>query len=437
MNYSRRKFLGGAGGIVSLPLFESLLPRKLWAEGAGEKPKRFVVYYVPNGRNQETFRPKQSGRDFALPTALEPFTPLREYLSVISGLNSQPAALSGTCDHAKSAGPSLTGMPILDGGKLNNGISIDQFIVQSSKTKSQIPSLQWSAADPGVGDCGASTMYTQVISWANANTPLSPLATPMAAFNQLFAGFDANATEAQKALRLATQKSVLDFVKNDAKSLSAHMNSADKAKLDEYLTGVREIEVRINSDSSSLCSSHAVAPSLFYDHQAKVTAFNDLMVLALRCDMTRVITFMLEFELSYRVYDFLFPGQPSAGHHSLSHYGDQRGLDQLIAVETWESKQCLDLAQKLKNIPEGDGNILDNTMLLLLPGMGQGAAHNHVDISMAILGKAGGKIKPGMHLNFATNAPYANLHVTLLNAMGIPTEKFGYDGTKILPGLLT
>ncbi|RYZ55499.1 MAG: DUF1552 domain-containing protein, partial [Proteobacteria bacterium] len=392
MNYSRRKFLGGAGGIVSLPLFESLLPRKAWGDTT-PPPKRFVVYYVPNGRNQDTFKPKEVGGNFNLPTALSPLGPLKDYLTVLSGFTSAPSVNSLTiCDHAKAAGPSLTCMPIADGYKANNGISMDQYLVQALGLKTQFPSLQWTAAEPGVNDCGSSNIYTQSISWSNATTPLSPLATPLAAFNQMFAGYDPNATEAQRALRAAAQKSVLDFVQKDAKSLSNHMNAADKTKLDEYLTGVRDIERRL-AGGSNICASTAVAPSKRLDHQATVTAFNDLMVLALRCDMSRVITFMLEFELSYRIYDFLFPGQNSAGHHTLSHYGSQTQLDQLIAVETWETKQALDLAQKLKAIPEGDGNLLDNTILLLMPGMGQGANHNHVDIALAMIGKGGGTLK--------------------------------------------
>jgi hypothetical protein len=433
---SRRKFLGGAGGIVSLPFLESLLPRKLWAQAYDGSAKRFVVYYVPNGRNQDTFRPKQTGTNFTLPTSLQPLTPLRDYLNVLSGLGSEPGNRSTTvCDHAKAAGPALTSQIIADGYKANNGISVDQYIAQKMMQKTQFPSLQWTAAEPGVNDCGSSNIYTQTISWANATSPLSPLATPMAAFNQLFAGFDPNASEAQKALRLSAQKSVLDFVQKDAASLTKHLSTADKTKLDEYLSGIRDIEKRVTTGSANVCASTATVPPAHLDHQAKVTLFNDLMVLALRCDMSRVITFMIEFELSFRVYDFLFPGQNSAGHHSLSHYGNQTQLDQLIQIETWETKQVLDFAQKLKAIPDGDGNLLDNTIVLFMPGMGQGANHNHGDIAVATLGKGGGSIKTGSHLNFK-GQPLACIHQTVLQAMGIRPTKWGFDGDRILNGVL-
>jgi hypothetical protein len=430
---NRRKFLGSAGGIVSLPVLDSILPRKLWA--ADDAPlKRFIVYYVPNGRNQDTFRPKGVGKNFELPQALAPLMPLKDYLTVLSGFRDVASETTVTCDHAKAAGPALTGMPILDGYKTQNGISIDQQMVKALNVATQFKSLQWTAAEPGVNDCGSSNIYTQVISWADAKTPLSPLTTPAAAFNQLFAGYDPASTEAQRALREATQKSVLDFVLKDVQGIQAKASKADRVKLDEYLSGVRDVEHRLSSSNS--CGKEPPLKPGRLDHPNTVKAFNDLMALAIRCDMTRIITFMLEYEVSYRVYEFLFPGQGSAGHHSLSHYGNQGQLNQLIAVETWETTMFLDLAQKLKAIPEGNGNVLDNTILLLMPGMGQGANHDHGSVAMAMLGKGGGKINAGQHLQ-KPGEPVGNIHVSLLNAMDVKTSNFGIAGTKVVDGLLS
>lgn len=433
MNATRRKFLGGAGGIVSLPFLESLLPRKAWAENS-PAPKRFIVYYVPNGRNQDTFRPTKAGRDFDLPRALSPLMPLKDYLTVLSGFNDATSQTTVTCDHAKAAGPALTGMPILKGFEANNGISIDQQMVKALNLNTQFKSLQWTAAKAGVGDCNAAAFYTQAISWADANTPLGPLTTTLQAFNQLFAGYDPKATEAQKALRLASQKSVLDFVQKDAKSLAARMNAADKIKVDEYFTGVREIERRISLKTNT-CGTEPPNPPNNMNHPDTVKAFNDLMALAIKCDMTRIITFMLEYEVSYRVYEFLFPGQGSAGHHSLSHFANDAQKEQLVQVETWETTMFLDLANKLKAIPEGEGTVLDNTILMLWAGMGQGAFHDHGNVAMAMLGKGGGKINAGQHIQ-GNGAPIGDIHVSLLNAMGVKTEKFGAFGTKNVNGLL-
>ncbi|MES2745563.1 MAG: DUF1552 domain-containing protein [Bdellovibrionota bacterium] len=437
MNTSRRKFLGGAGGIVSLPFLESLLPRSAWANQA-DVIQRFVAYYVPNGRHGTAFRPTQNGRNFDLPPTLSPLMPLKDYLTVITGLTNQNVvSKTVTCDHAKAAGPSLTGMPILNGSVANLGTSIDQHMVQQLKLATQFPSLQWTAAEPGVPDCGATTFYTQCISWKDAKTPLSPLASPQAAFNQLFAGYDANATAAQRALREATQKSVLDFVVKDVKSLAAKMNPADKTKVDEYLTGVRDIERRMTTAGSGMCGKNVpTPPPSGVEHPARVKLFNDLMVLALKCDMTRVITFMLEFELSYRIYEFLLPGQGSAGHHSLSHFGGNKTAEnQLLAIEKWETTMILDLAEKLKATPEGDGNLLDNTILCYMPGMGHGDAHDHANFSMAILGKGAGKINAGQHMQ-RSGVPKGNLNVSLLNAMGVKTERFGMEGSANIEGLL-
>ena len=432
MIISRRKFMGGAGGVVSLPVLESLLPRKLWASEQ-RAAKRFIVYYVPNGRHQDAFRPKLVGKNFDLPTSLAPLMPLKDYLTVLSGFRDVASETTLTCDHAKAAGPALTGMPILDGFKTHNGISVDQQMVQALKLATQFKSLQWTAAEPGVNDCGASAIYTQIISWADVNTPLSPLTNPKAAFNQLFSGYDASATEAQRALRTAMQKSVLDFVVEDVKSMNAKVNASDKVKLDEYLTGVRDIERRVISTNT--CGKDPPLKPGRLDHPNTVRAFNDLMALAIRCDMTRVITFMLEYETSYRVYEFLFPGKGSAGHHSLSHYGSQEQLNQLIQVETWETSMFLDLALKLKAIPDGEGNLLDNTILLLQPGMGQGSNHDHGNITMAMLGKGGGTINVGQHIQRNGEA-VGNIHVSLLNAMGVKTEVFGIAGKKNVDGLL-
>lgn len=434
MIINRRKFLGSAGGIVSLPYLESLLPRSAWAENI-TPPKRFIVYYVPNGRHAATFVPTKTGRDYELPRALIPLTSFKNSLTVLSGLDNATSSLTKTCDHARAAGPALTGIPILQGYKAINGISIDQFMVNALKLNTQFKSLQWTAAKAGVPDCGAASYYTQTLSWADANTPLGPLSTTAQAFNQLFSGHDPKSTEAQKALRLASQKSVLDFVLDDAKSLNARMNANDKVKVDEYFTSIREIERRINLSSGAACPKTPPNPPNNINHPETVKTFNELMAIAVKCDMTRIITFMLEYEVSYRVYEFLFPGQGSAGHHSLSHYKDEKAKEQLIQVETWETTMFADLAKRLGAIPEGEGTALDNTILVLWAGMGQGSSHDHKNVALAILGKGGGKINAGGHIK-ATGSTTGDLHVSLLNAMDVKATKFGQFGTKSIPGLL-
>ena len=284
-----------------------------------------------------------------------------------------------------------------------------------------------------MGDCGSSTTYTQSISWADTHTPLAPITNVTTAFNQLFAGSDPSASAAQKAQRMAQSKSVLDFVQSDAKTVTRQLSAADQQKLDEYFTGVRALETRLTAPYGANCQPGS-APLAGVDFPTTVQAWNDLIVLALQCDMSRLLTFMLEFELSYCTYDFLFPGVSTQGHHSLSHYSNTNDYNQLVAVETWQTKQIAYLVQKLKSTPEGSGTLFDSVALVGLPGMGLGNTHDHANISPVVLGSCGGRLKGGQHL--ATGgAPLANLHISLMAAMGVKVSSFGLDGNGTIAGL--
>ncbi len=434
MSISRRRFLGGAGALVALPAFESLLPSRALAQTAAPV-KRFLVYFLPNGRVPATWVPPQQGTAFTFPTALKPLEALRSDVIATSGLYHTAAHLcKGAADHAIGCGPLLSNVPFDKPGTLQNEITLDQLLVRELKPGTRFPSLQWGAGQPTACDFGASCTYTQTVSWAGPGAPLGPVTNAQVAFNQLFAGAEEGATQAEQARRRESLKSVLDYVTADAASLNGKLSASDRVRLDEYLSSVRELEQRIARPAGEACAA-GQAPSSALDYPAQVKAFNDLIVLAFRCDQTRVISFMIEYGLSNRSHPFLSaPG----GHHALTHGG--AGADspnQLLRLETWQCTQAAYVAGKLKETKDEKGvPLLDNTAMLLLPDMGDGGSHNHDDLAPVLVGKLGGALRTGRSSRYAS-APMGNLYVTLLQAFGVGLKKFGVDGVAPLTDLLT
>jgi hypothetical protein len=261
--------------------------------------------------------------------------------------------------------------------------------------------------------------------------PLSPITDPLTAFNQLFGGTSEGATAEQQAIRRESLASVLDYALSDAQQLNQRLGKRDQAKLDEYLTAVRQLETRLQSPVGACDVGQPPGAGLGY--QERVIAFNDLMVLALRCDQSRVVTFQIENGLSSRSHPFI---DAIPGHHALSHDGSPAGRAALLRLETWQCEQAADFATKLQATKDADGaSLLDNTALLLLPDMGDGNPHDHTNLAPALLGNCGGAIDTAKAVDFK-GAPLGNLYVTLLQAMGAPNKTFGIDGTAVLPGVL-
>lgn len=433
MKLSRRHFLGGAGALVALPALESMAPRR--ARAQSKPAQRFVVYFLPNGRVPETWIPNASGAAFELPSVSASLAPFKEDMIFCSGLYHTAAQEAGSVtqagDHAKGTGPILTCAKIDEFQNLNNDVSLDQALVQALAPTTRFPSLQWGAGQPAACDFVASCVYTHCISWSEPGKPLSPVLDPLTAFNELFGGTDEGATAAQREIRRRSFASVLDYVLDDAGSFATTLNAPDRNKLDEYFTAVRELEQRLTSPAA-MCET-GPAPGASLEYPDAVRAFNDLMVLALRCDQSRFITFMIENGLSGRSHPFI---DAEGGHHALSHFGNDDDRARLLRLETWQCEQAADLATKLKAITEPDGStLLDNTALLLLPDMGFGNPHDHTNLAPVVIGKAGGALATGQSLAFSS-APLGNLYVTLLQAFGVATETFGMDGVAALPGLL-
>jgi hypothetical protein len=432
---SRRTFLTGAGCAIGLPLLEAMVPRRAFAQGM-PAPRRIIAYYVPCGIHMAGWTPAQEGAAYALTPILADLAPVKDDVLVISGLANRPARPDGPGDHASGTGAFLTcAHPFkTEGADIMNGISMDQVAANAIGSATLFPSLQLGTEGGGsTGDCdsGYSCAYARNISWADANTPLAKETNPQAVFDRLFAGRDPAASAEQIRKRKLYRLSILDYVEESSLDLQAKLGKTDRQKLDEYLTGVRELETRIQAlDSQPICQGERPnAPQSFTE---RVQIMSDLMVTAFSCDLTRVITFMLGNAGSNRVYDFLGIGD---GHHQISHHQmNPTNLSQLQTIDTWEVSQLSYLLQRLKGVQEGTGTLLDNSLVFFSSEIEDGDTHAHTNMPVLLAGRGGGAIRTGRHLRFAQERKISELFISMLNTIGVPATTLG-DGDRPLDGL--
>ena len=426
---SRRAFLGGAGATVALPVLSSLLPSR--ARAAGPEDVRLLFYYVPNGMHMPAWTPDGEGLDWEPSEILAPLAAHQDRVSVLSGLDNLPARVPGVPgDHARGTGSFLTCTTVVrtEGDEIGNGISIDQVVAQAIGGGSTFPSLQLgTSGGASVGGCdsGYSCAYTRNISWAGEATPLPKVTSPDLVFNRLFAGFEVGLTEAERARRRLYRSSVLDTVTGDADRLMPLLGRSDQLKLDEYLTAVRELELRIEADANSGCQAPDIAG--WEDHTSRVRAMNDLLVAALTCGQTRIASFMLDNAASNRSYEFL--GVPES-HHQLSHHGqDPLSHAGLTAIGTWEVEQLAHLLDGLAAVTEGEGSLLDNTLVYFASELADGDAHHHTGLPVVLAG-GGAHLGTGQHRVYE-GRPMADLFLTMAATAGVSLASFG-DSTGAL-----
>ncbi len=437
---SRRAVLRGLGTTLALPWLEGLASA---TEGAAnlaaganasvEVPLRMAFFYVPNGVHIPSWIPEKIGTEFELPSILQPLSPFRDSLNVLTGL-AQHNGFSlgdGPGDHARSLASFLTGAHPLktDGANIKSGISVDQVAADRVGRRTRFRSLELGidrGAQAGNCDSGYSCAYSSNISWRSATTPLAKEVNPRLVFDRLFASRNRDESAAARARRELYRKSVLDFVHEDASNLVRRLGANDRRKLDEYLTGVRELEERIShaENGTRIDLDGVTRPDgVPQDYQEHVRLMFDLLALAFQGDVTRISTFMYANEGSTRSYSFI--GVPE-GHHDLSHHGgDPRKHEKLKKINTFHMEQFAYFLNKLQSIKEGDTNVLDRSMIVYGSGLSDGNRHNHNNLPILLVGRGGGTIPGGRHIKYDQETPLNNLYLSLLDRVGASVDTLG------------
>lgn len=426
---SRRTFLRGLGATVALPFLDAMVPSSARAQ-AQASARRFLAWYVPNGIHMGAWTPATTGASYALSPILQPLAPIRGEVLVLSNLSNRAGTDNVAGDHARGTGSFLTCTRVrrTEGTDIENGVSLDQLIAQRIGGATLLPSVQLGTEGGGSsGNCdsGYSCAYARNISWAGPASPLAKETNPQNAFDRLFQGADPQLTAEERERRRQLRLSVLDAVGGDARRLRLELGPTDRGKLDEYLTGVRELELRVEAATAASCTANQPEPPA--DHRARVRAMCDIMVLAFRCDVTRVITFMQANAGSNQTYPWLGVDD---GHHQVSHHqGLPENLAALQAIDTWEVEQFAYLLQQLAAIPEPGGSALDSSVVYFSSELEDGDAHRHLNMPILLAGRGGGAFAPGRHLRWTSEARLADLFLTILAAFGIVQPSFGLDGT--------
>jgi hypothetical protein len=440
-NLTRRTVLRGLGAAIALPWLEATASAADVAlravEGVSGPPRRMAFLYVPNGVHMQAWRPTEEGSGYTLPSTLEPLKAFKDDLMVLSGLaqHNAEALGDGGGDHARSLSCFLTGAHPFktDGANIRAGVSVDQVAAMEIGRQTRLSSLELGidrGAQSGNCDTGYSCAYSSNISWRSPTTPMAKEVNPRLVFDRLFASRNRTGSAADQQRRDFYRKSIIDFVLEDAQQLRNKLGMNDRRKVDEYLTGVRELEIRIaQAESTSSPSPSPAAAGMERpdgvpdDYREHIRLMLDLLVLAFQGDVTRISTFMFANEGSNRSYAFM--GVPD-GHHDLSHHGnDPKKHAKIQKINTFHIEQFAYFLGRLKAIPEGDGTLLDQTMIVYGSGISDGNRHNHDDLPVLLAGRGGGSLLPGRHVKYEKTLPLNNLYLSLLDRMNVKVDALG------------
>lgn len=437
---NRRGFLRGLGAAVALPALESFRP--LLAANAGRAigttasgaPLRMAYLYIPNGVNVDLWRPKGTTSSYKLGETFKPMEALREDFQIFTGFEQKNAAAGGDGpgDHARGVATFLTSARARKtaGSDIHLGISADQIAAQAAQSLTRLSSLELSAdgvRKSGQCDSGYSCAYQFNLSWRSENQPMTPESNPRAVFERLFGAGSAKERATSLGQRYATKQSMIDFVQQDAKALHRYLGRSDRNKLDEYLTGVREIERQIEkAEAMGLPLDPGVPapkekPRSYKEH---LRLMLDMMVLAFKTDSTRISTFLMAHDGSNRNFQEI---GISDGHHNLSHHQQRKeNLEKIAKIDHFYMEQLAYFLDRLKNTPDVDGkSLLHNSMIVYGGCISDGNRHNHDDLPIVVAGNAGGAFSPGRHVELGENVPLSNLYVRMLNEFGVDAKRFG------------
>ncbi|MCH8175142.1 MAG: DUF1552 domain-containing protein [Proteobacteria bacterium] len=426
---SRRTVLRGLGASLALPLLDSMIPALSSASAQAAQPvKRLGVVYVPNGMAMKSWTPATEGADFEITRILQPLAAYRDRMLVLTGLDG-PRSNAGV--HASASTRFLTGaIPARVESNLQAAVSIDQLVARQLGRETQLGSLELALDKNDVfGSCdiGFSCQYTSTIAWRDANTPLPMETNPRLVFERLFG--DIGTTDpAVRLRRIRKDQSLLDAVSDRVSELNRSVGAGDRARLDQYLDAVRDVERRIqmaeaqsNRELPEVEQPSGIPDS--YEEHAKLMF--DMQVLAYQTDLTRVITFMLGRELSGRTYAEI--GVPDS-HHPTSHHRDDPVLyEKVTKINEFHTSLLAYYLDKLDATPDADGSLLDNMLLLYGAGMSDSNRHSNTGLPLVLFGGGAGTLKGGRHIRYRSGTPINNLHLTMLDKMGVPVDNLGYS----------
>ena len=438
---SRRTFLRGAGVALGLPFLEAMTPA--FAQSATANPVRLAWFYLPNGIDMRHWTPENDGPLAgmgALPEILAPLGSIRDDVMVLSNLTAhwgRPLQV-GAGDHGRALAAYMTGFEVQrELTNLEVGVSADQIAAQAIGNRTRLPSLEVGLEESRMaGNCdnGYSCAYVYNVSWKTPSQPLPPISDPRLLFERLFGSGVAEPPEA-RARRLAMRQSILDRVIDDTERLVSTLGGTDRRKLDEYLTSIREIERQVQRAATD---GITIEPGIqkpfgipveFRDYFRLMT---DMMLVAFKADITRVATMMVGREGSTRSYAEI--GVPD-GHHPLTHHmGNMSMLDRVRKINVLHATLFAEFLRKLKDTPEGDSNLLDQSLIVYGAGIADGNVHTHDQLPTVLAGRGGGSVRPGRHITYQRETPVTNLFTSMIERVGVPPEYLG-DSTGPLHGL--
>ena len=431
----RRSFLRGMGATLALPFLDAMMPAMAGTRVASAvaPATRLGFVYIPNGVIPKAWLPTATGTGYEMPSTMSPLEPFREHMLVLSNLmqNSGRSLGDGAGDHARAGASWLTGVhpKKTEGSGIHSGISADQIAAKEFSKNTQLASLEIGLEEPNLAggcDSGYSCAYTNTISWRTAITPNPMEVNPRTVFERLFG--DGETTDpASRLKRIQEDRSILDFIRTDVSRLEPALGARDKSKLDEYLDSIRDIERRIQKaeeQSASMKLPVMERPTGIPDEfEAHSKLMSDLMVIAFQTDMTRVISFMMAREGSNRSYRSI---GISDGHHSVTHHqNDPEKIAKTMKIDQLHVQMLAYLLDRLKNTPDGDGSLLDHSMILFGSSISDGNAHTHHDLPLVLAGGGNGKVKGGRHIRYAPETPMNNLLLSMLDKAGVPCETLG------------
>jgi hypothetical protein len=435
----RRTFLRGMGTAIALPFLDSMTPA--FASSNAKAPIRMAFVYVPNGIDMRNWNPSYEGPLRELPSILQPLEPFKQDILLTGNLthNNGRALLDGAGDHGRCCASYLTGVqPKKSVTEIKNGISFDQIVADQIGHQTRFPSLELGLEDSRqAGDCdsGYSCAYTNNLAWRSETQPLPPILDPRTLFERLFGNGVALTPEA-RAQRNRVRRSILDFVTEDTRKLQNQVGPTDRRKLDEYLSSIREIERQIeraekdNQQIDPGMEKPYGVPADFAEHFKLMT---DMITVAFKADLTRVVTFLVTKEGTSRSYREI---GISDGHHPLTHHRNEAEMmDKVARINTYHMRQFASWMEKLKAHKEGDRSLLDNSMIVYGAGLADGNRHSHEDLPTLIAGRGGNKIKTGRRMVYRRETPMCNMFLSMMDIMGAQNvEHFG-DSTGRLNGL--